>query len=124
VTKRIRDVLDNECRRLGRQAVFFCDGNEDVLRAAGVGRGMRVLDLGCGNGDTLLLIANIVGPSGLVVGADPSAEAISVAEKRATTTCQCYWTRFFVADLDKFVLDQVFDMALQFRASWRRYRID
>jgi tRNA A58 N-methylase Trm61 len=106
------DVLDAECRRLGRRPVFLRNPDEGVLRAAGVARGMRVLDLGCGFGDTSLLIANVVGPSGLVVGVDPSAQAIGAAEKRATAASQCYWTRFFVADLHTFVFDQVFDVVI------------
>jgi SAM-dependent methyltransferase len=91
-----------EVTRLARQATFVRDLTEDVLRRAGVERGMRVLDLGCGNGDTSLLLAKLVGPSGLVVGVDPSLEAIDVAEKRATAAGRCYWTRFIAADLDTF----------------------
>ena len=106
------DVLDAECRRLGCRPVFLRNPDNDSLRAAGVERGMRVLDLGCGFGDTSLLIAKAVGASGLVVGVDPSADAIAVAEKRATEACQCYWTRFFVAGLDTFVLDEVFDVVI------------
>ena len=106
------DVLYTECRRLGCRPVFLRNPDEDSLLAAGVERGMRVLDLGCGFGDTSLLIAKVVGASGLVVGVDPSAEAIGVAEKRATAACQCYWTRFFVADLHTFVLDEVFDVVI------------
>jgi ubiquinone/menaquinone biosynthesis C-methylase UbiE len=82
------------------------------LRAAGVERGMHVLDLGCGFGETSLLIAKAVGASGLVVGVDPSAEAIEVAEKRATAASQCYWARFVVADLHTFVLEEVFDVVI------------
>ena len=70
---------------------------------------MRVLDLGCGVGETSLLLAKLVGPAGLVVGVDPSAEAIHVAEKRATVAGRCYWTRIIAADLDTFVLDKQFD---------------
>jgi SAM-dependent methyltransferase len=106
------DVLDTECRRLGCRPIFLRNPDKDSLRAAGLKRGMRVLDLGCGFGDTSLLIAKLVGASGLVVGVDPSAEAIGVAEKRATAACQCYWARFFVADLDTFVLDEVFDVVI------------
>ena len=98
-----------EVTRLARQATFVRDLTEDVLRRAGVERGMRVLDLGCGNGDTSLLLAKLVGPSGLVVGVDPSLEAIDVAEKRATAAGRCYWTRFIAADLDTFVPDKPFD---------------
>ena len=106
------DVLRTECRRLGRRPVFLRNPDEDSLRAADVERGMRVLDLGCGFGDTSLLITKVVGASGLVAGVDPSAEAIGVAEKRATTANQCYWARFLVADLNTFVLDEVFDVVI------------
>lgn len=105
-------LLYTECRRLGCRPVSLRNPDEDSLRATGLERGMRVLDLGCGFGDTSLLIAKIVGASGLVVGVDPSAEAIGVAEKRATAACQCYWTRFLVADLDTFALDEVFDVVV------------
>ena len=106
------DVLDIECRSLGCRPVFLHNPDEDSLRASGVERGMRVLDLGCGFGDTSLLIAKVVGASGLVVGVDPSAEAIEVAEKRATAASQCYWIGFFVADLHTFVFDEVFDVVI------------
>jgi ubiquinone/menaquinone biosynthesis C-methylase UbiE len=62
--------------------------------------------------ETSLLVAKVVGASGLVVGVDPSAEAIGVAEKRATAASQCYWTWFLVADLLTFVLDEVFDVVI------------
>jgi ubiquinone/menaquinone biosynthesis C-methylase UbiE len=72
-------------------------------------RGMRVLDLGCRSGDASLLIAEMVGPSGLLVGVDGSAEAIDEAEKRATIAGRCYWTRFVRADPDTFVPHERFD---------------
>ena len=70
---------------------------------SGIQRGMRVLDLGCGIGDVSLWIAKLVGPTGLVVGVDESAEDIDVAQKRATVAGQCYWTRFITADLSTFI---------------------
>ena len=94
-----RVAFDNDLRagcfevtRLARQATFVRDLTEDALHRAGVERGMRVLDLGCGTGDTSLLLAKLVGASGLVVGVDPSAEAIHVAEKRATVPGSYSWT--------------------------------
>ena len=98
-----------EVTRLARQATFVRDLTEDVLRRAGVERGMCVLDLGCGVGDASLLLAKLVGPSGLVVGVDPEAAAIREAEKSATAAGRCYWTRFVAADLDTFVPDKPFD---------------
>jgi SAM-dependent methyltransferase len=74
---------DNELDRLIRQARFFGDLTEEVLRRAGVGPGMTVLDLGCGAGDVAFLAARLVGPTGTVIGVDRSAEAVAVAERRA-----------------------------------------
>ena len=74
-----RDELD----RLIDQARFFGDLTEEVLRRAGVGPGMRVLDVGCGTGDVSFLAARLVGPTGAVLGVDRSAEAVAVAERRA-----------------------------------------
>lgn len=99
----------SEVRPLKRQVTFFRDLTEDVLQQAGVERGMRVLDFGCSTGDTSLLIAKLVGPSGLVVAVDGSAQAIDLAQRRATVAGQCYWTRFVAADLDTFVTDEIFD---------------
>jgi cyclopropane fatty-acyl-phospholipid synthase-like methyltransferase len=78
-----------------------------VLRRSGIERGMRVLDLGCRSGDASLLIAEMVGPSGLVVRVDGSAEAIDEAEKRATIAGRCYWTR--LVNPDTFVPHERFD---------------
>jgi SAM-dependent methyltransferase len=46
---------------------------------------MRVLDLGCGAGDVSMLAANLVGPTGSVVGIDRNPEVIRVAKERART---------------------------------------
>ena len=63
-----------------------------------VQRGHRVLDLGCGPGSISLDLAQRVGPDGLVVGVDFSADAIAAARAaawaRGDTT-----TRFVVGDL-------------------------
>jgi SAM-dependent methyltransferase len=46
---------------------------------------MRVLDLGCGAGDVSMLAAELVGPSGSVVGIDRNPQVIALAEERART---------------------------------------
>jgi ubiquinone/menaquinone biosynthesis C-methylase UbiE len=97
------------------KVVSVLDLTEDVHRS-GIQRGMRVLDLGCGFGDVSLWIAKLVGPSGLVVGVDESAEAIDVAERRSTVAGQCYWTRFVTADPNTFVSHQRFDAVVVRRA--------
>ncbi|MFQ6540099.1 MULTISPECIES: methyltransferase domain-containing protein [Aphanothece] len=42
--------------------------------------GRRVLDLGCGSGRDVYLLAQLVGPDGTVVGVDMTAEQLAVAE--------------------------------------------
>ena len=91
------------------RVVSVLDLTEDVLHQSGIRRGSRVLDLGCGVGDVSLWIAKLVGPTGLVVGVDESAEVIDAAERRATVTDRCYWTRFITADLNTFTSHERFD---------------
>jgi SAM-dependent methyltransferase len=69
------DKLD----RLIEQGRFIGELTEHVLRLAGLGPGMRVLDVGCGAGDVTFLAARLVGPEGV----DRSEEAIAVARERA-----------------------------------------
>ena len=47
--------------------------------AAGIAPGMRVLDVGSGAGDVALLLADLVGPGGEVVGVDRAAAALDTA---------------------------------------------
>ena len=72
----------SELDRLIRQAAFFGDLTAHTLRLAGLGPGMRVLDVGCGAGDVSLLAASIVGPSGSVTGVDVNADAVKFARAR------------------------------------------
>lgn len=43
--------------------------------------GLRVLDLGCGSGRDVYLLAQLVGPSGAVVGVDMTPEQLAVARR-------------------------------------------
>jgi ubiquinone/menaquinone biosynthesis C-methylase UbiE len=72
-----------ELQRLIGQGRFIGELTEEVLRAAGIRPGMRVLDVGCGAGDVSFLAATLVGPAGSVVGVDRSGEAITLAKRRA-----------------------------------------
>ncbi len=93
----------------GLRVISAMNLSEDVLKQCGIKRGMRVFDLTCGAGDAFFTIAKLVGPTGLVVVIDPSAEAIEAASRRATVAGQCYWTRFVTADLNTFVPPERFD---------------
>lgn len=72
-----------EERRLIAQSRLFDPLTERLFRAAGLRRGMRVLDLGAGVGDTSMLAARMVGPRGSVLGVDVSAEPLVAARSRA-----------------------------------------
>ena len=71
-----------EIDRLKRQAEMLRPITERLLSSAGLKEGMRVLDIGCGPGDVSMLIADLVGPAGSVVGIDPSRAAIDAARQR------------------------------------------
>jgi 2-polyprenyl-3-methyl-5-hydroxy-6-metoxy-1,4-benzoquinol methylase len=72
----------SEIRRQSIEAAMVEPITERLLRAAAVRPGMRVLDLGCGGGDSSMLAAELVGLTGSVVGIDRSAEVVMVARRR------------------------------------------
>lgn len=74
---------EHEVERLEAQARLIDPITERFFRAAGVGPGMRVLDVGSGAGDVAFLAAQIVGAGGSVVGVDRVAAAVHVARTRA-----------------------------------------
>jgi SAM-dependent methyltransferase len=81
-----RYILGSSPAELGRlrlQAMILQPITERLLREAGVNEGMRILDLGCGPGDVSFLAAEMVGPSGSVLGVDQAPEAIALARDRA-----------------------------------------
>src|SRR5262249_54917865 len=57
---------EQELERLSRQAEIFEPFTRQLLQQAGISRGMRVLDVGCGSGDVSFLASELVGPSGKV----------------------------------------------------------
>lgn len=72
-----------ETRRLQAQGGFFAVSSDRLLRLAGIGQGMSVLDIGCGGGDMTMQIASIIGESGRVTGVDADAAVLAVARERA-----------------------------------------
>jgi ubiquinone/menaquinone biosynthesis C-methylase UbiE len=71
-----------EYDRLIEQGEIFRPMTERMLRSAGIGTGMHVLDIGCGAGDVSFLVSALVGPEGSVTGVDVDGDAIGVAEQR------------------------------------------
>src|SRR5215469_7642185 len=69
-------------RTANRTARVVSALTERMLTAAGIKRGMHVLDVGCGVGDVSFLLAGIVGIEGSITGVDLDGEAIKVADDR------------------------------------------
>lgn len=67
---------------------------ERLLTDAGIGPGMRVLDLGCGSGDVSFLLAKLVGEGGQVLGIDVDTKQLIAAHERARS--QNFSNVFFV----------------------------
>ena len=74
---------DFEIERLQIQAAALADITRRLIRECNIQPGMRVLDIGCGAGDVSMLLAEAVGPSGLVVAIDREARAIETTRSRA-----------------------------------------
>jgi SAM-dependent methyltransferase len=72
-----------ELERLSTQGRLLEPVTRHFFREAGIGRGMRVLDVGSGAGDVAFLAADLVGNSGEVIGMDRSDAALDVARARA-----------------------------------------
>jgi SAM-dependent methyltransferase len=71
-----------ETERLRLQARMFAPYTVRFLEDAGIVRGMRVLDVGTGAGDVALLLADLVGPEGSVIGVDSNPELVETARAR------------------------------------------
>jgi ubiquinone/menaquinone biosynthesis C-methylase UbiE len=88
VQTNVRDYLlgntPHEYDRLKLQASILGGWTEGFFRSAGIGRGMRILDLGCGMGDVSLLAAELAWPTGSVVAIDRDPVVIEKARERAS----------------------------------------
>lgn len=73
----------DEHDRLGRQSELHGPFTRRLLQHAGIEPGMRVLDVGCGPGDVSLLVRELVGAEGSVVGVERDEQAVATARRRA-----------------------------------------
>jgi SAM-dependent methyltransferase len=81
-----------------------------ALRLVPPQEGQRVLDIGCGLGDTTQQIAALVGPEGEAIGVDAAENFIETATAEAAEAGVAN-TRFFVADVQTDPLGGPYDMA-------------
>jgi ubiquinone/menaquinone biosynthesis C-methylase UbiE len=91
-----------EHERLIRQARIFNPFTERLFRNAGVARGQRVLDIGTGVGDIAMLVAELVGPIGEVVGAERDANTLAKARSRVAEA-QLRNVSFLETDISRIV---------------------
>ena len=97
-----------EIERLALQSAFYRQTTQSALQRAGLAQGMRVLDIGAGGGDVSLIAAELVGPSGFVLGIDRSAQAVAAATRRVERAGVRH-VHFAVSELDAFATDAPFD---------------
>jgi 2-polyprenyl-3-methyl-5-hydroxy-6-metoxy-1,4-benzoquinol methylase len=102
---------DAEHERLTQQAAQFDPLTERLFRAAGVGPGQRVVELGSGAGDVAMLVARIVGPSGEVVGVERNQDSIAYATARVAKA-GLNNVRFTQSDVGQIKEDKPFDAAV------------
>jgi ubiquinone/menaquinone biosynthesis C-methylase UbiE len=100
-----------ELERLRRQGQLVNPITRQFLIEAGIATGMRILDVGSGAGDVAFLAAELVGPSGQVVGVDQSPDALALARSRAKEQSLANVT-FRESELSAMAFDQHFDAAI------------
>jgi SAM-dependent methyltransferase len=93
---------EDETRRLQLQAEILGGATRQLLEEAGIGAGMRVLDIGTGAGDVALCAARLVAPGGRVIGVDANPDLVSLARQRAAAAgLNC--VEFVVDDVTRYV---------------------
>jgi SAM-dependent methyltransferase len=80
---------------------------DEALRLLDPQPGQRVLDIGCGFGDTTQRIAQLVAPGGEAIGVDAAPRFIETARGEATEPN----ARYLVADVQSTPLEGTFDLA-------------
>ncbi len=104
---------DQEAHRL-----LLKTNTESVKRQAtwaGISEGMRVLDVGCGSGAATQALAQLVGPTGEVVGLDISSERLDVARRHNDIS----WLSFRQHDIG-----QPYHDNRPFDAVWSRFFLE
>ncbi len=102
---------EREMERLGTQARLIDPMTRRFFFAAGIGPGMRVLDVGSGAGNTATLAAELVGTAGEVVGVDRAPATLATARARVKALGLRNVT-FIEGDPGAISIDRPFDAAL------------
>lgn len=102
--KYVLGTSDIELERLRIQSALFEKQTIHTLNLAGIQRGMRCLDVGCGQGYTSLLISQIVGGKGKVIGMDISEDNIKTCNTKISHNNKKL--KFIVGDIYNSTLDE------------------
>ena len=73
----------HETTRLIEQSRIYGASTQRLCERAGITEGMQVLEIGSGAGDVALMLAEIVGATGHVIGVDVNATILKTARQRA-----------------------------------------
>jgi SAM-dependent methyltransferase len=87
-----------ERERLASQGDALRPATERLFRAAGIGPGARVLDCGSGGGDVSIIAAELVTPTGEVLGIDRDSGQVDAANRRVKDIGLTH-VRFETADI-------------------------
>ncbi|MBN9387794.1 MAG: class I SAM-dependent methyltransferase [Chloroflexi bacterium] len=99
---------EKEIERLQKQNNFLQVFTWHCFQEAGIKPGMKVLEAGCGGGDVALILAEMVGPEGQVVGVDLNPQALEAARQKVAAAGHNNII-FKQGDLQDIVLDTDFD---------------
>jgi SAM-dependent methyltransferase len=97
-----------EAQSIQQLAQILAPVTRQFLEQAGLCTGMKVLEVGSGAGDVALLAAELVGPSGTVIGVENNPAILEIARAR-TQAAGLTQVSFVESDLTTLVLDDTFD---------------
>ncbi len=95
-----------EAQSIQQLAQILAPVTRQFLEQAGLCAGMKVLEVGSGAGDVALLAAELVGPTGTVIGVENNPAILETARAQAARLTQ---VSFVESDLTDLVLDDTFD---------------
>ena len=99
------DAVEEEVR-LREQSTVLDPLTEELLVRAGLGPGMKVLDLGTGTGAVAAIAAKLVGETGYVLGIDRDVESLTAARAALAGVPHVEFAEAVLPDLE---LDGAFD---------------
>jgi SAM-dependent methyltransferase len=100
-----------EAQSIQQLAQILAPVTRQFLEQAGLCAGMKVLEVGSGAGDVALLAAELVGPTGTVLGVENNPAILQTARARAQAA-RLMQVSFVESDLTALVLSDTFDAVI------------